>query len=259
MAHTLHAYMVGGRRDSSVYHLDTCFGGQNPTVDVLCVDIPRPPPGYPLDAYLQPHLLAFSGSRSRMRDKKPRPRSASILATPKVISEMSKEELSDLGISAHSAKATTISESSRLIAAEDPLEAAIRDTFRQNQETKTSREIPNFSPQLVASAVRNPNHQLRRRMALIGQSAIFNQSQQIRESDTYNSDVSAPGATIALGFAYLGTANTTVSEWLQAPNSFRELEMARPDMLALRTISWGLVNFEGVEAKTEWIEVRYVH
>ncbi|KAM7533602.1 hypothetical protein Aperf_G00000127576 [Anoplocephala perfoliata] len=256
LAHRLHAYMVGGRRDSSVYHLDTCFGSQNPTVDVLCIDIPRPPPGYPLDPYLQPHLLAFSGGRSRMRDKKPRPRNASILATPKVISEMSKEELLDLGISAHSAKETTISESSRLIASEDPLEAVIRETFRQNQETKASREVPIFSPQLAASAVRSPNYQQRQRMALIGQSAILNQSQQIREQDTYNSDMSAPGATIALGFAYLGTANTTVSGWLQAPNSFRELEMVRSDMLALRTISWGLVNFEGVEATIEWIEAR---
>ncbi|KAM3176168.1 hypothetical protein ACTXT7_007040 [Hymenolepis weldensis] len=262
-AHTLRAYMTGDRRDSTVYHLDAGFGNLNQTVDVLCIDIPRPPSGYPLETYLQPHLLASAEGRSRLiGGKKPRPRNTSILATPKVISEMSKEELADLGLTGNTAKSITLNESTALVSAEDPLDQLIRDTFRQNQEAKqqATRDTP-ISPQ-VASAVRggtgnNPQHQQRQRTALIGQSAILNQSQQIRERDTYNSDVSGPGATIALGFAYLGTGNATVSGWLKAPSSFRELEMVRPDILALRIISWGLVNYDGVQATAKWIEDRF--
>nr|CDS30613.1 anaphase promoting complex subunit 1 [Hymenolepis microstoma] len=261
-AHILRAYMTGDRRDSTVYHLDAGFGSLNQTVDVLCIDIPRPPSGYPLEAYLQPHLLASTEGRSRLiGSKKPCPRNTYILATPKVISEMSKEELADLGVTRNAAKSISLNESTALVSAEDPLDQLIRDTFRQSHESKhqTPRDTP-VSPR-VASTVRggtgnNPQHQQRQRTALIGQSAILNQSQQIRERDTYNSDVSAPGATIALGFAYLGTGNATISGWLKAPNSFRELEMVRPDILTLRTISWGLVNFGDVVATAKWIEGR---
>ncbi|VDO04499.1 unnamed protein product [Rodentolepis nana] len=261
-AHILRAYMTGDRRDSTVYHLDAGFGSLNQTVDVLCIDIPRPPSGYPLEAYLQPHLLASTEGRSRLTgSKKPCPRNTSILATPKVISEMSKEELADLGLTRNGAKSITLNESTALVSAEDPLDQLIRDTFRQSHESKqqTARDT-SVSPR-VTSTVRggtgnNPQHQQRQKTALIGQSAILNQSQQIRERDAYNSDVSAPGATIALGFAYLGTGNATISGWLKAPNSFRELDMVRPDILALRTISWGLVNFGDVVATAKWIESR---
>lgn len=250
--------MVGDRRDTTLYHLDAGYGSQNQTVDVLCVDIPRPPFGFPLESYLQPHLLATDGCRSRLNAiKKPRPRNSSILATPKAVSEMSKEELADLGINGNSAKSVSLQESTALVSAEDPLDRVIRETFGSAQEIKqqqSAREVP-ISPHVSTAARRGSGSDPYQKTALIGESAILNQSQQIRERDTYNCDVSAPGATIALGFAYLGSGNATVSDWLAAPNSFRELEMVRPDILALRTISWGLVNYANVEATAKWIEV----
>eukprot|EP00108_Taenia_solium_P003794 TsM_000254400 transcript=TsM_000254400 gene=TsM_000254400 len=255
VANTLHAYMTGGRRDSSFYHLDACFEGHDQTVDALCIEIPRPLAGHPLEKYLQPHLLAVSG-RSRMLMKKPHC-DASILTTPNCVSSIPTEELADLGLpnhlgATHSANAISISESNRMLASVDPLESVIQDTFRRTAEGRT---VENSLP-TPSSALHGSISTRYQRVAPICATTHSSQSQQIRERDSYNNDVSAPGAIMALGFAYLGTNNDTVSNWLQAPNTYRELELVRPDMLALRIISWGLVNYEGVKASVEWIQAR---
>lgn len=255
VANTLYAYMTGGRRDSSFYNLDACFEGHDQTVDALRVEIPRPLAGYPLEKYLQPHLLAVLG-RSRMLMKKPYC-ATSILATPNCVSSIPTEELADLGLpnhlgATHSANAISISESNRMLASVDPLESVIQDTLRRTAEGRT---VENSLP--TPSAALHGSFSTRyQRVAPIGATVHSTQSQQIRERDSYNNDVSAPGAIIALGFAYLGTSNETVSSWLQAPNTYRELELVRPDMLALRIISWGLVNYKSVKATVEWIQAR---
>ncbi|VDM16879.1 unnamed protein product [Hydatigera taeniaeformis] len=255
VAKTLYAYMTGGRRDSSFYQMDACFEGPDQTVDALCIEIPRPLAGRPLAKYLQPHLLAVSG-RSRMLMKKPHC-DASILTTPNCVSSIPTEELADLGLpnhlgATHSANAISISESNRMLASVDPLESVIQETLRRTAEGRTvENSLPTSSSTLHGSL--STRYQ---RVTPIGPTGHSTQSQQIRERDSYNNDVSAPGAIMALGFAYLGTKNETVSSWLQAPNTYRELELVRPDMLALRIISWGLVNYEDVKASVEWIQAR---
>ncbi|KAL5108600.1 Anaphase-promoting complex subunit 1 [Taenia crassiceps] len=255
VANTLHAYMTGGRRDSTFYHLDACFEGNDQIVDALCIEIPRPLAGHPLEKYLQPHLLAVSG-RSSMLMKKPHC-GTSIFTTPNCVSSIPTEELADLGLpnhlgATHSANALSISESNRMLASVDPLESVIRGTLRRTVEGRTvENSLPSPSSTLHGSISTRCQ-----RVAPIGATAHLSQNQQIREHDSYNNDVSAPGAIMALGFAYLGTNNGTVSSWLQAPNNYRELELVRPDMLALRIISWGLVNYEGVKASIEWVQAR---
>ncbi|CAH8441272.1 unnamed protein product [Schistosoma turkestanicum] len=77
---------------------------------------------------------------------------------------------------------------------------------------------------------------------------------QIRDLHCYNADVSAPGAMMALGMAYLGSGNSTVSNWLLPPSSLRQLELIRPDLLLFQALAYGLVNWNSIEPTQEWID-----
>ncbi|KAA3677153.1 anaphase-promoting complex subunit 1 [Paragonimus westermani] len=76
---------------------------------------------------------------------------------------------------------------------------------------------------------------------------------QIREPSCYNTDVSAPGAIMALGMAYLGSGSFTVSSWLVPPTSLGQLELIRPDLLLFRALAHGLVNWHQIVPTTEWM------
>uniref|UniRef100_A0A183AQE7 Anaphase-promoting complex subunit 1 n=1 Tax=Echinostoma caproni TaxID=27848 RepID=A0A183AQE7_9TREM len=77
---------------------------------------------------------------------------------------------------------------------------------------------------------------------------------QIRELDCYNTDVSAPGAIMALGMAYLGTANSTISQWLSPPSSLAQIELIRPDLFLFRALAHALVNWDAINPSLEWIQ-----
>ncbi|TPP59643.1 ANAPC1 protein [Fasciola gigantica] len=77
---------------------------------------------------------------------------------------------------------------------------------------------------------------------------------QIRELDCYNTDVSAPGAIMALGMAYLGTGNITVSQWLSPPTSLAQIELIRPDLFLFRALAHALVNWEAIDPSLPWIQ-----
>lgn len=62
---------------------------------------------------------------------------------------------------------------------------------------------------------------------------------QIKEGSSVNLDVTAPGATIALGLMYLGTENKTVADWMAPPETEYLLDFVRPDFLMLRVLSRG--------------------
>jgi hypothetical protein len=61
----------------------------------------------------------------------------------------------------------------------------------------------------------------------------------IREGQTVNLDVTAPGATVALGLIYLRSNNAALAAWLRAPATAYHLDFVRPDLLMLRIISRG--------------------
>lgn len=54
-----------------------------------------------------------------------------------------------------------------------------------------------------------------------------------------NLDVTAPGATLALGLMYLGTGNKAVADWMAPPDTQYLLDFVRPDFLMLRILSRG--------------------
>lgn len=76
----------------------------------------------------------------------------------------------------------------------------------------------------------------------------------IYEGNLINTDVTAPGATLALGLMYMKTGNQTVASVLALPQTHFLLEFVRPDFLALRIISRALILWDSVEPTSEWIE-----
>ncbi|CAG9853978.1 unnamed protein product [Phyllotreta striolata] len=77
---------------------------------------------------------------------------------------------------------------------------------------------------------------------------------QIREGTSVNLDVTAPGATLALGLMYLGTNNKAVADWMAPPQTQYLLDFVRPDFLLLRTLSRSLILWNDVEPTKEWVE-----
>ncbi|GAB0094323.1 Anaphase-promoting complex subunit 1 [Sergentomyia squamirostris] len=80
---------------------------------------------------------------------------------------------------------------------------------------------------------------------------------QIREGDTVNIDVTAPGATLALGLMFLQTGNQAVANWMMPPDTRYLLDFVRPDLLMLRMISRGLILWHTVEPTKEWLEQQF--
>uniref|UniRef100_A0A1B0CZC3 Anaphase-promoting complex subunit 1 middle domain-containing protein n=1 Tax=Phlebotomus papatasi TaxID=29031 RepID=A0A1B0CZC3_PHLPP len=80
---------------------------------------------------------------------------------------------------------------------------------------------------------------------------------QIREGDTVNIDVTAPGATLALGLMFLQTGNQAVANWMMPPDTRYLLDFVRPDLLMLRMISRGLIMWDSVEPTKEWLNQQF--
>lgn len=76
---------------------------------------------------------------------------------------------------------------------------------------------------------------------------------QVREGDTVNIDVTAPGATLALGLMFFDTNNKAVAQWMEPPDTSYLLDLVRPDLLLLRTIARGLILWKEVKPTSEWL------
>lgn len=79
-------------------------------------------------------------------------------------------------------------------------------------------------------------------------------SYQIREGDCVNSDVTSPGATLALGMMFFNTNNEAIAKWVTAPDTQYLLESVRPDFLLQRTLSKGLILWDSIRPTEEWIK-----
>ncbi|XP_063911869.1 anaphase-promoting complex subunit 1 isoform X2 [Zophobas morio] len=77
---------------------------------------------------------------------------------------------------------------------------------------------------------------------------------QIREGSSVNLDVTAPGATIALGLMYLGTGNKAVADWMAPPETQYLLDFVRPDFLMFRILARALILWNDIEPTQEWVE-----
>ncbi|KAL7061173.1 hypothetical protein AAHC03_09293 [Spirometra sp. Aus1] len=182
------------------------------------------------------------------------------------------------GVRQQQSRSATTTEMGRLLAAVDPLDSLLYAEGSLlgagSTETAASSTVDIPATPLIggsaraaatpaANATRTPTYAGRAggdpghsRDNRRGTAVPGDWNQQIREGDTYNCDVSGPGAIIALGFIYLATGNETVSQWLNPPNTLRGLDAVRPDMLMLMTIAYGLINWWEVGATSEWVQGR---
>ncbi|XP_057330298.1 anaphase-promoting complex subunit 1 [Microplitis mediator] len=78
-------------------------------------------------------------------------------------------------------------------------------------------------------------------------------SYQIREGDSINTDVTSPGATIALGLMYFNSKNRAVAEWMRAPETQYLLDFVRPDLLMLRILAHSLILWDEIEPTKAWV------
>ena len=71
------------------------------------------------------------------------------------------------------------------------------------------------------------------------------------EMDT---NVTAPGAILALGLMYLKTNRRDIADILAVPTSPQELENIRPDILLVRTLARALIMWNDVYPSIDWVE-----
>lgn len=76
---------------------------------------------------------------------------------------------------------------------------------------------------------------------------------QIKEGDTVNIDVTAPGATLALGLMYFRTGNEAIANWMKPPETTYLLDFIRPDLLLLRIVARNLILWDDIDASTGWV------
>ena len=77
---------------------------------------------------------------------------------------------------------------------------------------------------------------------------------RVKEGDNVNLDVTAPGATLALGLMYLKTNNTTVASRLTVPKTHFLLQYLRPDLVLLRVLARNLVMWDQIVPTTQFVE-----
>ena len=73
------------------------------------------------------------------------------------------------------------------------------------------------------------------------------------EGDSINTDVTAPGATLALGLIYMKSGNKTMSSAIALPDTNFLLEYVRPDFLMLRVIARALILWDEVKPTRDWV------
>lgn len=73
------------------------------------------------------------------------------------------------------------------------------------------------------------------------------------EEDGIDLNVTAPGATLALGLMYMRTNRKDVSDTIRPPDRPFLLDTIRPDLLLLRTIAICLIHFDEIESTYEWL------
>lgn len=83
------------------------------------------------------------------------------------------------------------------------------------------------------------------------------QSFQVKEGDIVNIDVTAPGATLALGLMFFQTGNQAVAHWMDPPDTSYLLDLVRPDLLLLRIIARGLILWDDIRPSEEWLKSQY--
>lgn len=80
--------------------------------------------------------------------------------------------------------------------------------------------------------------------------------QVVLEGNLINLDVTAPGATLALGLMYLKTNDAAVARSFAIPDTHFALDYVKPEAILLRVLARGLVMWDEVAATREWVQAQ---
>ena len=75
----------------------------------------------------------------------------------------------------------------------------------------------------------------------------------IREGESINTNVTCPGATLALGLIYFASGDRLIGDWFAPPDSAYLLDSVRPDHLLLRTLARNLIMWRTVLPSQRWL------
>ena len=78
-------------------------------------------------------------------------------------------------------------------------------------------------------------------------------SSYIREGESINTNITCPGATLALGLIYFNSCDKLISEWFSPPDSAFLLDSIRPDFLLLRTVARNLIMWKYILPTQSWL------
>lgn len=80
-----------------------------------------------------------------------------------------------------------------------------------------------------------------------------NNNSYIREGESINTNVTCPGATLALGLIYFNSCDKLIAEWFSPPDSAFLLDSIRPDFLLLRTVARNLIMWKQILPTQNWL------
>jgi len=77
---------------------------------------------------------------------------------------------------------------------------------------------------------------------------------RVREGEHINTDMTAPGAILALGLYFLQTNSAAAAARLQLPDTLVLLDTVRPDLQLLRVVARGIILWDAVQPSIAWVE-----
>ena len=82
---------------------------------------------------------------------------------------------------------------------------------------------------------------------------LSSKSSRVLEGDDINTNITAPGAIIALSLIYIRSNNAEILQRLKIPQTAVALDLLRPDLLVYRAMGLCLVQWDQVHPSEEWI------
>jgi len=73
-------------------------------------------------------------------------------------------------------------------------------------------------------------------------------------SEELNTDMTAPGAILAMGLYYIQTNSAAAAAWLQLPDTQVLLNTVRPDLQLLRVVARAIILWNTIRPSIEWVE-----
>ncbi|TYJ53105.1 hypothetical protein B9479_006286 [Cryptococcus floricola] len=92
------------------------------------------------------------------------------------------------------------------------------------------------------------------RKCIVGEAPVMDGSHAKTASPGVDINTTAPGATLALGLAYLKTMRRDIADLLEIPQTPYELEHVKPEWCLLRILARALIMWDDIAPTTAWVE-----